>query len=457
MNGRVRTIERRRPRRPRPPVRTAPPRGRRPLRRGAVGPAPAPTLPDWLRAQSINVTRHAAALRPFRRGEFGTGGAAPTEGHLQAVNALIVQLRRELLRLAERVSTEGRAAAAQPTPARLQQVLRRKEHGHDWVRSIERVWDFYFELFGQRQSQYADWLLSCDRIALDCYAAAFRGVGIAKSIPAPPPFSYMRTGFSPATFRRGIPLQRLGRQLNPFPLIQLPYHRLVNPWTLGAVLHEVSHNLQNDLGLQRVIPETLNRELRGAGLGSFVASVWVRWHREAFADLSGLLLGGPCIVDSLMDVVGRGPRATVAYNPRGPHPTPYLRTFISTELLRRMGFPEQARAYEATWRRLYAAAGTGSIPRPILETFERARRLVVETVCFRPYATLGDRSMSQVLRFAPKDQQMIEEAAGRLAAGTDPGVVPARFLIGAARVALDRRLARPQAITDSFYRELARR
>jgi hypothetical protein len=457
MNGRVRTrtIQRQPPRRRRrPPVQPRP----RPAQVARTrGRPPAPVLPNWLRAQSINVTRHAAALRPFRRGEFGTGGPAPSEGHLQAVNTLIVRLRRELLRVAGTVSSSGRTASAQPTTPRLQQVLRRKEHAHDWVRAIERVWDFYFELFGQRQSQFGSWLLSCDRIALDCYAVAFRGVGIAKPIPAPPPFSYMRTGFSPATFRRGIPLRRLGRQLNPFPLIQLPYHRLVNPWTLGAVLHEVSHNLQNDLGLQRVIPDTLGRELRRAGLGSFVASVWVRWHREAFADLSGLLLGGPCVVDSLMDVVGRGPRATVAYNPRGPHPTPYLRTFISTELLRRMGFPDQARAYDDTWRRLYPGGGAGTIPRQILETFPQAHRIVVDVICYRPYGTLGNRSLSQVLRFAPKDQQMIEEAARRLAAGTDPGVVPARFLIGAARVALDQRLARPQAITDNFYTELSRR
>src|SRR5262249_33309653 len=98
------------------------------------------------------------------------------------------------------------------------------------------------------------WLWSCDRIALDCYRATYTGLGRARSVPAPPPFSYMRPGFAPATFRRGIPLTRLGRQLNPFPLIQLPYHRLVNPWTLGAVLHEVSHNLQSDLGLARHIP-----------------------------------------------------------------------------------------------------------------------------------------------------------------------------------------------------------
>jgi len=44
-----------------------------------------------------------------------------------------------------------------------------------------------------------------------------------------------------------------------------------------------------------------------------------------------------------------------------------------------------------------------------------------------------------------------------LAAGNDPGVVPARFLIGATRIALDRRLARPGVITENFYKELARR
>jgi hypothetical protein len=59
--------------------------------------------------------------------------------------------------------------------------------------------------------------------------------------------------------------------------------------------------------------------------------------------------------------------------------------------------------------------------------------------------------------FGPKEQVLVEEAARRLAAGTDPGVVPERFLIGAARVALERGLARPNAITENFYRELARR
>ena len=54
-------------------------------------------------------------------------------------------------------------------------------------------------------------------------------------------------------------------------------------------------------------------------------------------------------------------------------------------------------------------------------------------------------------------EQTIRQTAERLAGGTDPGVIPARFLIGAARSALDRGLARPGVITKNFYTELARR
>jgi hypothetical protein len=82
---------------------------------------------------------------------------------------------------------------------------------------------------------------------------------------------------------------------------------------------------------------------------------------------------------------------------------------------------------------------------------------VVDTICYQPFKDLGDKSLAQVCRFGQKEQRMIEEAARRLAQGTDPGIVPARFLIGAARFALDNRLASPEVIKGNFYTELARR
>ena len=67
----------------------------------------------------------------------------------------------------------------------------------------------------------------------------------------------------------------------------MPYHRLVNPWTLGAVLHEVSHNLQNDLGLASAVPSAIGSRLLEAGHGRLVASVWTR-RADRYSELRSL-------------------------------------------------------------------------------------------------------------------------------------------------------------------------
>jgi hypothetical protein len=219
----------------------------------------------------------------------------------------------------------------------------------------------------------------------------------------------------------------------------------------------VSHNLQSDLGLNKDVPRKVGLRLLEADMGRFVSSVWVRWNREMFADMSALLLGGPEVVGSLMDVIGRAPGAVFGFNPRGPHPTPYLRLLISAEMLRRMGFEKEAEQYSRAWTRIYPNPRAGSIPRKVLATFPKACALAVDTMCYRPFQSLGNKALSQVIRFEKKDKAMIEESAQRMAAGVDPGIIPERFLIGAARVALDRRMARPGVITENFYKELVRR
>jgi hypothetical protein len=226
---------------------------------------------------------------------------------------------------------------------------------------------------------------------------------------------------------------------------------------LGAILHEVCHNLHNDLGLARAVPLEIGRRLLDAGLPPEVARIWVRWNRETFADLAGLLLGGPAVVSSLMDVIGRSPQFVTRYVPGAPHPTPFLRVLVSVELLHRMGFDQDARLFRQIWLRSYPRVPAGAIPAPVLRSFPDASRTVIEAICGTPFRSLGGKTLAQTLRFEPKEQQMIEEAARRLAQGNDPGVVPERFLIGAARFALDRRLATPEVLTANFYRELARR
>jgi hypothetical protein len=122
-----------------------------------------------------------------------------------------------------------------------------------------------------------------------------------------------------------------------------------------------------------------------------------------------------------------------------------------------MGFTEEAEHYRRLWARLYPRPRIGTLPGRLLETFPGANSIVVDAICYQPFEALGGKYLADVLPFGAKEQQFTEEVAQRLAAGTDPGIVPERFLIGAARVALDNGLARPGVVARNFYTELSRR
>jgi hypothetical protein len=428
------------------------------------GPARAATadeqrlLDNWLTIQGINLTRHATSVRPFTKDEFGTGPAAPSEAHIKAVNRFIDSVRLKLDEMVRWVGAAVSMARREPTSERLQVLLERKQVASTRVLYVEGIWDFYFDLFVQRLSSFGERLLSVDRIAANCYEDLYLGIGSAQPTPSLLPFSYASSGFSPATFRRGVPLARLRFNKNLFPLIMLPQHRLDNVWALSSVLHEVSHNLQADLELWEEMPARIFQRLtQEGGIPPHVARVWARWHKEMMADMFALLLGGPAAVESLMDVVGRAPASTMKFNPLGVHPTSYLRVLISLALLHRMGFEKTAVELKRVWLRLYPRLTAADIPRPIMETFSRASELAVDTMAFQPYKQFAGKSLAHVLQFGPREMTIVEQAGRQLAAGQEMGAVPARFMIGAARFALDNRLATPQAITDNFYRTLGRR
>src|SRR5207244_13340953 len=137
-------------------------------------------------------------------------------------------------------------------------------------------------MFVHRLSRFGERLLSVDRIAANCYEDLYLGIGSAQPTPSLLPFSYASSGFSPATFRRGVPLARLRFNKNLFPLIMLPQHRLDNVWALSSVLHEVSHNLQADLGLWDEMPGHIYRRLTDEGrIAPKVARVWAQIGRAS--------------------------------------------------------------------------------------------------------------------------------------------------------------------------------
>ena len=195
-------------------------------------------------------------MRPFAKDEFGSGPQAPSEGHIDAVDRFVDSLRLKLVEAAHGVDAAAAAARREPSTARLPHTARTQAEGWQRVTYVEGVWDFYFDLFlsacPASASGYGRWTAS-PRTATRMSTSAWRRPPHARRLL---PFSYADSGFSSSTYRGACRLRRLRHHPNLFPLI-VRAARLDAVWALSSVLHEVSHNLQADLGLWEIMPAPL--------------------------------------------------------------------------------------------------------------------------------------------------------------------------------------------------------
>jgi hypothetical protein len=409
----------------------------------------------FVRRQVLNASRYVDGLAAVQPSEFANQAAAPSGGHIKAANALLDELKQVLKQDVAQFAAAGDALIKSSRSGGFDHFLQIKDRIYAQSKEAERLLAFYRGIFQYRTGRFGAQLQAMDRIALDCYQAVWLGLGKARSIPAPAPFAYVEDGRGPATYRRGVKLSKLGRRPNPFPLVKIPQHRLHNPWTLGAVPHEVAHNLQNDLGLWNVLPKRIEAGMRGH-LPEEAIRIWMRLHKESYADFAGTLLIGPAYVTSLIDVVGKRPEAAAAFNPEGVHPTPIIRVPMNCALLRRMGFVAEAQAFEDTWRRVYPDHLLNSLPAAYRKSLKRGMEAMVDICCYTKEAAYGGRALSEVIRFSQRDVGLVREAADRLLKGETTGVLPERFLIAAAQVAVRTRKATPRQVAKNFYQALGR-
>jgi hypothetical protein len=315
-----------------------------------------------------------------------------------------------------------------------------------------RAFGMFFEVFAQRGTAFARSLAAHDAIARDCYAIVHRAA--PKIFPGPlvPPITYMEHGYSPATMRRGVTLSRLLGESNPFPLIKIPYDR-DRPWQ-AVFLHEVAHNLQADLGLWVENRTAVLTRLAEMQLAPLAISIFGRWHKEIFADLAALLLGGPAAAFGLAEFLAHPADKVMTYRPGGPHPTGYLRVLILAEMLRRMGFGEHAQSLRTVWKTLYDPRRGHRLPRLLLAESKRAIPAVVDEIAFQTRRALAERALASVIPFTREDQANIRRGGLQLARGRAPTDLPPRFLCGAARYAIEVGLA-PRLLNELLLSRLA--
>jgi hypothetical protein len=297
-----------------------------------------------------------------------------------------------------------------------------------------RSFGMFFEIFSQRGSSFARALAAHDTIAADCYRAIRANAPDVFSGPLLKPVTYLEHGYSPATQRRGVQLARLLGDRNPFPVIRIPWDR-DNPWQ-AVFLHEVAHNLQADLGLwqenQAAVANRMVQSIRNPLIGS----VFRRWHKEIWADLVAILLGGPTAAAGMMNFLSHPSPRALTYRPGGAHPTGYIRAFVFAEMLERLGFSQDAENARRVWRDLYNPRRGHRLPAPLFRLFGRALPEVVDEIAFQPRRAIGQRALVDILPFRRADQVAIRRGAMELAAGRMPRNLPPRFIVSASALAL---------------------
>jgi hypothetical protein len=376
----------------------------------------------------------------------------PSAGHFAAANRRLAEIDREVARGLDRLSDEARSFDA-PAEA----LLRSAALVEREVDRARRAFALFFDVFSQRGSSFGPALAACDAIASDCFRAVRRTApGVLRGALLTP-VTYLEHGFSPATFRRGVLLGRLLGERNPFPLVRIPYEHAGSPWGMGVVLHELGHNLHADMGIWLENRSAVQRRVLNTTGDPWITRIWTRWHKEIFADLIALLLGGPAVGQSMMDFLSHPSPRVLTFRPLSVHPTAYLRTLVMAEMVRRMGFDEDAKRMQNIWNGLYGPQiGSSRIPRRLLQTASRVIPHVVDEIAFQTRRGLGQLALADVVSFSAADEQSIRAAAPQIAGGRVPTDLPPRFTVSASRYAMARSLAPPAKIAAVVLGHLAR-
>jgi hypothetical protein len=404
----------------------------------------------FLRARILDL---AGRLRRLARMSHASVGIrpqdlpyAPSAAHFQAANQRLAKIDGQVQRRFQQLSGTWSSAPVDRVLVDIALVERELDRAR-------RTFGLFFEAFAQRGTTFAPALAAHDAIAEDCYTAIRDAAPRIFPGPLLKPLCYMEHGYSPATMRRGITLSRLLGETNPFPLIRIPWDR-DQPWQ-SVFLHEVAHNLQADLGIWQENRQAVLRRVLGAGHNPGLASIYGRWHKEIFADLAALLLGGPAAAWGLASFLAHPAPRTMTHRPGGAHPNAYLRILILVEMLRRMGFGAESDRLRQVWQKLYNPRRFHRLPVTVLTTSDRLIPQVVDEIAYQTRRNLAQRALADILPFDADDERAIRAGARQLGRGQLERVdLPPRYLVSAASYALAQSKIPPQKLAAQVVRKL---
>jgi len=371
---------------------------------------------------------------------------APSAEHFQAANQRLAKIEAQIQRRFQQLMGTWSRAPLNRVLVDIALVERELDRAR-------RAFGLFFEVFAQRGTTFAPALAAHDAIAADCYTAVRRAAPRIFPGPLLKPLSYMEHGYSPATMRRGVTLSRLLGEPNPFPIIRIPWDR-DHPWQ-SVFLHEVAHNLQADLGIWQENRTAVLRRVLGIARDPGLARIYGLWHKEIFADLAALLLGGPAAAWGMASFLAHPAPRTMTFRPGGAHPTAYLRILILVEMLRRMGFASEANRLRRVWQTLYNPHRFHRLPARLLMTSSHVIPQIVDEIAYQTRRNLAHRALADILPFRTEDERAIREGARQLEEGHASRVdLPPRHIVSAASYALGSGRIPPHRLSREVIRRL---
>jgi len=398
-------------------------------------------------ADTSLISRKKAALHAKSRaleGELAHWRAAsaamkPYEKHQTQIARITARLDGVLAALATEI-----AALSDAT------VLTTGQQVEEKLLAAHLVWDFFRSRLAMRGDDFLKrYLQACDEFAWSCYEGARTRFLQAQARLHPgepaiagkePPLVFLNGGWSPFAVSRekALDLDRpafgvaggavawletgafhsVVRQL-PFPMIGVPWYQVRHLPDALVLGHEMGHVLEWDFNLRPDMEAALARTL----IADERRPAWSAWRAEVFADLVGVLAGGPRFGGALMDFLATD-RAKIQQERRTPgvwgaYPMRWLRIDLVAFALRQTGFEQEGLKLRADWQQAYDA--------PLLQPeFLGDVPAVVSALIDGPYTALADDAgkgpaLTDLLAFR-------KDAAG---APFDEGVVEALFGQGA--------------------------
>lgn len=323
-----------------------------------------------------------------------------------------VALRQNLAEAVTRLRKEATVLRAQFNAAQSGEELERVrsqvvDFRKRYLRTATLV-DFYGGAVNTRTNpKIAALLRACDEMAVRSMAQVLDPLGKT----TPPVLTYLDIeGLGAAILKQGLRLWD-GGTLSAVAAIKIAFHNLGRP---TALIHEAGHQFAHITGWNEELARALEGSLREAS--SDVAEVWGSWASEIAADTFAFAHTGYAAVAGLCDVLS-GDEATV-FQPRpgDPHPTPYVRVLLGTEMCTRLFGAGPWDDLASAWTRSYrlenaARYGTEDLLRrslPMLPT-------VVELCLRTPMRAFGGRTLVSLVNpghVKPEALDQLELRAG---------------------------------------------